>query len=268
MIRLLLTLPPIVLGLILEDGDEIVVRHDRDDSAYVALGGQYERGLVQLNLEAPGSPPDGHGTLIAPRWVLTAAHVAVEVEEGHELTVGSKKYAVERAILHPEWSGGATSDVGLIRLVTSVDGVQPIDLYRGTDEVGRTIVVVGRGDTGTGLTGPTGNDRKLRGATNRISGANESLLWFEFNSPEDSLVTELEGISGPGDSGNPAFLDLDGTLYIVGVGSSQSTSATGGREGIYGVTEYYVRVSNYIGWIDATMTEANSSPESLEDDGL
>ena len=40
---------------------------------------------------------------------------------------------------------------------------------------------------------------------------------------------------------------------LVGVSSGQSTRATGGREGRYGVTEYYVRVSSYLDWIEQTI---------------
>jgi secreted trypsin-like serine protease len=39
----------------------------------------------------------------------------------------------------------------------------------------------------------------------------------------------------------------------VGISSGQSTSETDGEEGLYGVTEYYSRVSTYREWIRATM---------------
>ena len=34
--------------------------------------------------------------------------------------------------------------------------------------------------------------------------------------------------------------------------SGQDTRATEGREGLYGVTEFYTRVSSYLDWIDDT----------------
>lgn len=40
-----------------------------------------------------------------------------------------------------------------------------------------------------------------------------------------------------------------------GISSGQSTSATGGLEGRYGVTESYTRVSIYRDWIDATLRD-------------
>ena len=60
----------------------------------------------------------------------------------------------------------------------------------------------------------------------------------------------LEGVSGPADSGGPAFLDGVADPVLVGVSSGQSTRAAEGP-GRYGVIEYYVRVSRYLTWIEA-----------------
>lgn len=252
---LALTAPLLVAALLAPSDAPIIIRHDRDDASYLELGQRYAGALVDMNLEAAGAPPDGHGVLVGPRWVLTAAHVAAEVEPGHELTAGGGEHAAEAVFVHPEWGGGATNDIALIALATPARGATSAGLYAEDDEVGRTVVVVGRGDFGTGVTGPTGNDRRLRGATNRVDGANEALIWWRFDAPGDSAVTEVEGISGPGDSGGPALLDLDGKIHVVGVSSAQSTSATGGQEGVYGVTEYYARVSSHLAWIERTMSE-------------
>lgn len=76
-----------------------------------------------------------------------------------------------------------------------------------------------------------------------------------FDSPESDNVTTLEGIAGPGDSAGPAFIQVGSAYYLAGVGSAQSTQATDGVEGLYGVTEYYVRVSTFIQWIEETMSD-------------
>jgi len=180
-----------------------------------------ERSSV-FALETPGNPPDGEGTLIAPLWVLTAAHVGVEVEAGHALTIVGADYEVEATFVHPAWDDGASDDIALIKLKRPVAGVDPVGLYPHQDEVGGIVTVVGRGDFGTGETGPTGNDRRVRGATNKVDGANEGLLWWRFDAPGESTgnAMRLEGISGPGDSGGPAFIDVDGSRYVVGVSSA------------------------------------------------
>ncbi|MGH7427608.1 MAG: S1 family peptidase [Gemmatimonadales bacterium] len=226
----------------------IIRRHDRPDSAYLALGEQYP-GLVHVNLPTPQGAADGEGTLIGPRWVLTAAHVGVELKVGHRVTVGGRPYAVDSIVIHPAWSDGP-HDLALLRLATSADEVRPVPLYRDSTELDRIVVLVGYGDHGTGLTGPQGNDRRVRGATNRIDEATDRWLKFRFDPPDGPRTTSLEGVSGPGDSGGPAFLGEGSDVELLGVSSGQSSRATGGQPGRYGVVEYYVRVSRYVAWIE------------------
>ena len=118
------------------------------------------------------------------------------------------------------------------------------------------VTFAGRGHSGDGLTGPDVRDGRLRAATNRIEAVRQNWLTFLFDAPPTG--TDLEGISGPGDSGGPAFMMVGGTTYLVGISSGQDSRATG-KEGVYGVTEYYVRVSSYADWIRKTMAEAEGS---------
>ncbi len=240
-----------------ESANAIIIRHDRQDAKYVKLAKPYAKMICQMNLEAPGKAPDGVGTLIFPNWVLTAAHVGADVKVGHLVTVAGENYEVEKVFLHPDYEDGGRHDIALLKLKTTVKGVKRAELFRERNEVGQIITVVGKGDWGTGLTGPTTNDRKLRGAMNKVDEASEAWLKFVFDNPEKSpnKALDLEGISGPGDSGGPAFIKKNGKIFLIGVGSGQSTSATGGREGVYGVTEYYVRVSSYLGWIEKVIRE-------------
>lgn len=239
----------------------IIVRHDRPDADYIELGASYTTVIVHMNTHEPGGPPDGFGTLISPLWVATAAHIAEIIKPGHRLTVASSEAEAEEILLHPDWDGGA-HDIALVRLTQPATEGRPVSLYRGRDEVGQLIVVAGSGDTGTGISGPTGNDGKLRAARNLIDEASERWLKFRFDPPDSAL--EMEGISGPGDSGGPALLRSEDALYLVGVGSGQSTRATDGREGLYGVVEYYTRVSSYLPWIDGVISEPEGDPLGVD----
>jgi hypothetical protein len=126
--------------------------------------------------------------------------------------------------------------------------VTPVPIYDGRAESsGDTVTFVGQGFSGDGMTGPGTRDGVRRAATNRIESVREKWLTFLFDAPPAG--TELEGISGPGDSGGPAFLTVDGKFFVAGVSSGQDSRAAGGKEGVYGVTEYYVRVSSYAEWI-------------------
>lgn len=222
----------------------IIIRHDRADARYIELGRRFLPALCRINL------PDGEGTLIAPSWVLTAGHVALDIPPGHEVLISGKKYRITGRFVHPDYVR-SRHDVALLRLHKPVRHVRPVELYRERDEVGRIVTLVGGGESGTGLTGPRLNDGIVRAALNRIDQVNKAWIIFNFDPPETAL--DMEGISGPGDSGGPAFIRKDGMLYLAGVSAIQSFLRPGDREGRYGVLEYYSRVSSYADWIDGIL---------------
>jgi len=142
------------------------------------------------------------------------------------------------------------NDIGLIKLATPVKEIVPIPVYKDADEVGKQVIFVGRGGTGTGLTGPIHEDRQKRGATNTVESVEREWLHFTFHEP--AAATDLEGISGPGDSGGPAFIQKSGKTYVAGL-SVWGQPGKNGR-GTYGAQEGYTRVSSYSGWIRDTLS--------------
>ena len=225
----------------------LIVRHDLPDERFIALGKEYPQ-ICHLS--------DGESTLIKENWVVTAAHAAIllneELENGKtpQVSIDNKQYDVEKVILHPNFQISETSienDIALIQFKGSITNIPFAKLYDKKNEKGKQITIVGRGDFGNGLTGPQKWDKITRGATNRIDKIVDQWIIFNFDSPESENTTELEGVSGPGDSGGPAFIDLDDVRYIVGVSSNQQDN---GKEGVYGVTEYYARISFYKKWIE------------------
>lgn len=236
--------------LLISSANAIVIRHDRDDAAYVRLGRHLDAVARVQNL--------GTGTLIAPRWVLTAAHVAlVMAPAGSWVELGKKRYLVEAVIVHPEYAKDESSghDIALLRLAEAVEGIEPVLPYRGSDEKGMTITFAGRGHSGNGNTGPSNQDGVLRAATNVVDRAEPLTLEFLFDAPPNG--TELEGISGPGDSGGPALVERNGKLWTVGV--SSGNTGRGDEHCRYGTTEIYARVSTRHAWIEKTMKDAPAS---------
>jgi hypothetical protein len=242
------------------------------DFKYRELGEKYRHTMVEGIVPGEGGPMlgNGNGTLVAPEWILTAAHVADTLPRQNRsdgskppnISINGIWYPVEAVYLHPNWKGGESpEDIALIRLKEPVPGAQPACLYPGRDEVGQTAVVVGTGGTGDGVTGTRRADGKIRGATIRVGSLEKSgmQLGWRFRGPTERGVTSLEGISGRGDSGGPAFLRHKGRLCVAGVSSGQERN--GLRNGQYGVEEYYIRVSFFRSWIEKVMAEGGSAQQ-------
>ncbi len=257
----------------------MIIRHDLDPELYLTSPAQFPAVItvssfqseVQVaydNIDQLLKPnlipivqtaPDyrtccrGMGTLIRPDWIVSAAHVAVEMSLEETIEIGGRAIAIQQIVLHPDFQNFtlarpfAENDIALIQLKQAATNISPLPLYRGQDEQQQQSVLVGRGDFGNGLTGPDHVDGNLRMATNRIETVEDQWLLLRFDAPPKT--SELEGIAGPGDSGGPALLAINKGWALAGVRSTQSSGRLG--EGYYGVWEYYTRISSYLGWIDA-----------------
>lgn len=230
----------------------IVIRHDQSDSNHRADESTYP-AVVRFE--------DGAGVLVGSQWVLTAAHVASLFDRGYIRTahLAGESVPIAEVIIHPDWTMGGPHDIALVRLKRDVTGITPVKLYQGTDEKLKTVRFVGWGDTGDGQTGVVTQDGIMRFADNVVSDVDDAHLYFKFDSPPEAL--ELEGVSGPGDSGGPALLEVDGVAYTLGV-----SAMADGTPGKYGVTEIYPRVSQYHLWLTSVMTPSDDS--ATEEDAI
>jgi hypothetical protein len=244
-----------VVGLLAwREATPIVRRHDVPDARIAELAARFP-AAVNVRPTDASLGFGGEGTLIASRWVLTAAHVAATVNVGDLVVAGGRSYPIDRVVVHPEWRQIADlkRDLALVRVRFDVGGIEPVRLFEGEEAVGTVVTFVGRGGFGTGVAGVRGEDRHLRAATNRLDGVDEAFLKFRFDAPGDPHVTALEGISGPGDSGGGALIEQGGKVYVLGISSWQDTRPTKRVQGVYGVIENYVRVSIHRDWILRTM---------------
>ena len=266
MARLLL----LALLVISPSASAIVIRDDVDDSQYRVPASDFP-ALVDM-------PGEGHGVLIAPQWVITAAHAITWQSEIKQIVLHGTSRDVERLVVHPgykkppqelldhalatwDWTLFAvllssSDDIALLKLAQPVTDVSPVVVYKGDDEFGQIVKIMGKGATGTGVTGYDLNDphrTELRRAYNKVTSAQGRWFCYVFDKPPEALP--LEGASGSGDSGGPVLIQAEEVWLLAGLTSwTAPQGATRTPPGQYGQISCNVRLSHYKEWIEGVIS--------------
>ena len=245
--------------------------------------------MVSLNRANARSRFDGHfcgASIIADRWVLTAAHcvdsmqpsnpVGLEVyANSASLQGGGAAFDVDRIYVHAGYQGVGINDIALLE-VSRPMGITPVRLSQGaaaaTVEAEGTMAVI----TGWGLTPPAyvargrGNLTAAERATSAaptmwdtsqvLLGAAVPIVANNLcDASADASVLcagfrEAIADACRGDSGGPLHAsDAQGYVQVGLVSGGNYCHQDGDHYGTY------TRISAYIDWIDATM--AGETPQ-------
>jgi len=222
----------------------ILTRADRNDEEYRELATRYP---ATVSLGAA----DGAGVLIGPRWVLTAAHRAAALRErkpAAKITIAGQARAIQAVFIHPDWKPGGESDIALVLLEAAVDA-DTVPIYRGGDEAGEAVRLVGFGESGPIGARPAGpSDGKARAAINTVDRVGPRTLGLRIKGTDDA--SDLQGAAAPGDTGAPAYLEIESRILVGGIVAAAEDANGDGIRGNVGDWDRLTRVSAFAAWID------------------
>lgn len=228
----------------------VIIRHDKADSAYQHMAARFIPYIASLDRCT--------ATVVSDYWLITAAH-CVNPAERYPIKIEhlGNDYPVHKIIRHSGFTIAGEPDLALLQLRWPLKNAEPAVLYTESDELNKRIIIVGKGRTGNGITGDLEYDNIMRAATNTISSVEEEWLTFTFNQGDEA--SDLEGVSGSGDSGGPAFMLVNGIPHLAGVSCCQDSE----KQGVYGAVEYYSRISSQFTWLQNKMAE-NPQPSLVK----
>ena len=182
------------------------------------------------------------GVVVAPRYVLTAAHVTGNLAPAAiSVQINAQATPVKMQAVASETFPGAAfphDDLALIELAAPVPAsVRILPIYRQALARGQVLTLVGYGASGNGDIGATvaaAADVKrvgrnvLDAVRDTLPGAARRSLFylFDFDGPSGngplggpSLGNAVETGFAAGDSGSPAYAIVGGRTWLIGIGN-------------------------------------------------
>lgn len=215
------------------------------------------------------------GVVVAPRHVLTAAHVAGGAAPASvTVQVNATSMPVSLPASAVATFPGASfpyDDLSLITLATPVPAAVTIPaIYRGSLPSHQAITLVGYGASGNGDTGVSvggSADVKRRGSnaadlvqnTVDTSGRTSLFYLFDFDGATGNgslgattLGNGMETGLSYGDSGSPAYAEIDGQRWLVGINNLVASTSGAAVDYRFSTVGGGILLSDprFIDWLD------------------
>jgi secreted trypsin-like serine protease len=232
------------------DDEEDVTEEGRDEivggtttTAYPAVGALTRFGSTHCT-----------GTVVAPRKVVTAAHCLKGFTASSMKFVLGSRVSAPTAVInvasiqaHPNYNESQlTNDIGVVTLASDAP-VTPVKVLGKMDSswVGRELEFVGFGvNNGFNQTG-AGTKRLVKMPISEVAAKQ-----FTYETPSKNTCN--------GDSGGPAFANVNGELYVAGVTSYGDQNCT--QYGVDTRTDTYLSFIGVAGSIPSTNPTQPTDP--------
>lgn len=186
------------------------------------------------------------GVVIAPRYVLTAGHVAAAGNAAAMQVILNQSgtpwtTTVLNATTYPTFSF-PYDDLAILQLAAPVPaGVPVYPMYAGPLQTGLILVLAGYGESGNGSVGPTvgsatavkrTGENTLDDLTTTLdtSGLASRFFLYDFDGPTGNgptggptLGNARETMVAVGDSGGPSFVQVGSSLQVLGINTFASS---------------------------------------------
>jgi hypothetical protein len=192
------------------------------------------------------------GSLVAPSWVVTAAHCVVyNSPDTFEILYGdvnlngknAQRISVRQILIHPDYDNDTfDSDIAMIELSSSLENISTIPyVSESTNVAGQEAIVMGWGKTGESL---QMSDNLLQVQVPVVSNEICSQAFIPGYITDNMICAGAAGKdSCSGDSGGPMIVSINGKWVLAGLVSWGIGCA---REDSYGV---YTRISRFSSFI-------------------
>lgn len=252
----------------------IITRDDVPDARYRELAARPEYAAIG-EIVRLGTSGAGTGELIAPRWVITAAHVVQRATpDSTWVRFGDRRIAVRRIVPHPRYAGTVNDrpfartafDLALLELAGDAP-VPPLAVEFAVPVPGETATLVGFGVGGPGARDTAGTKRAARNRIDQVGGTHRgaeipaNVVLLDFDGPSTARNAlgggepeALEGIASGGDSGGALLVRRgDREVLVATFATSSVNVAAAIARDFSGTINAFVGLAPHRDWIESVL---------------